>query len=64
MANVTAGNILLIDVQGCARCDQNHPQIVFRLMQRPIDPLLPYYGICPLTREPILVGAHYRGDGA
>lgn len=53
----TASNVLLVDVSGCARCGQNHTSVAFRRMLHPIDDAFPWWGLCPTTREPILLSS-------
>jgi len=55
-------NSLVIDMQGCSRCNgEGHPQQLFLKLINPIPneagdaPLYEYWSICPTTNEPILL---------
>lgn len=45
---------IVVDVKGCARCWEDHSQLVFKALQNPPEEYQ-YFGTCPKTFQPILL---------
>lgn len=56
---------VLVNVEGCARCDCNHDAIEFRPFGKPMfvaGQAFSHWGMCPMEGEPILLGSRVPGD--
>lgn len=42
------------DIGGCARCGQNHEQLEFKRLERPVS-ALDFWAACPTNGEPVLL---------
>ena len=46
----------VVDVRKCARCNGNHDAVLFKEFTIPPDDIeYTHYGLCPDSREPILL---------
>ena len=53
-------NILYIDIKYCARCGNNHNNLLFMKFNNPViirNVMMDYWSTCPVTSEPILMNA-------
>jgi hypothetical protein len=51
-------NFLYIDINNCARCEENHTHVLFKRFKNSLiveNHIFNYWGICPVTSEPILL---------
>ena len=46
---------MTVDIRECARCGDDHRQLVFKRMARPVDDVWAFWAACPTTGDPILL---------
>jgi hypothetical protein len=42
-------------IKNCARCGEDHADLTFERMERPIDDEYPFWALCPRGKGPILL---------
>lgn len=52
------GELVISNIENCARCGGTHKQLKFELLQRPIvddaGVAYSYWALCPVTKQPVL----------
>lgn len=52
---------LVVDIKQCQRCEEDHDDLVFKLLSNPVDDWNSW-SICPKTQQPVLLRVVVKKD--